>query len=208
MNDNPLPAYDSDSETLDRVAETPRTDHTIGSSMIYRLCEELIALREKNDRQHRVFEQELRKAVGNMQTSFNSFAADTQRAYQQLRHEIHGEKKTSLALLNELLEVSLDLEHILAARPTAGEGKSEELERWAEAVAVEMRKVQAALQRHSVCRFDAVIGSAYNPALHERVGSRRVEGMDALRVAEQVEHGLASQQPEFVLRRPKVIVTE
>jgi hypothetical protein len=44
--------------------------------------------------------------------------------------------------------------------------------------------------------------------LHERVGSRRVEGMDALRVADQRERGYASQQPEFILRRPKVIVTE
>jgi hypothetical protein len=32
--------------------------------------------------------------------------------------------------------------------------------------------------------------------------------MDALRIAEQRERGYASQQPEFVLRRPKVIVTE
>jgi hypothetical protein len=32
--------------------------------------------------------------------------------------------------------------------------------------------------------------------------------MDALRVAEQRERGYASEQPGFVLRRPKVIVTE
>jgi hypothetical protein len=32
--------------------------------------------------------------------------------------------------------------------------------------------------------------------------------MDGLRVAEQREHGWASQQPEFILRRPKIIVTE
>ena len=75
-------------------------------------------------------------------------------------------------------------------------------------VEVESRKVQAALLRHGIHPYDAVIGSPYNPALHERVGSRRVEGMDALRVAEQREHGYASQQPEFVLRRPKVIVSE
>ena len=52
------------------------------------------------------------------------------------------------------------------------------------------------------------IGAPYDPKLHERVGSRRVDGMDALRVAEQRERGYASQQPEFVLRRPKVIVSE
>ena len=73
---------------------------------------------------------------------------------------------------------------------------------------MECRKLQAGLLRNGLQPYDAVIGSAYNPALHERVGSRRVEGMDALRIAEQLEHGYASQQPEFVLRRPKVIVTE
>jgi molecular chaperone GrpE (heat shock protein) len=202
MNDNPLSALNSDS--LERA--DPRSDHTIGSSMIYRLCEELIALREKNDRQHRFFEQELKKVAATMQSSFNSFAADTQRAYQQMRQEMHGEKKTSLALLNELLEVGLDLEQIVAARPVSGDGEG--LERWAEAVSVEMRKVRSALQRHGVQRYDAAIGTPYNPALHERVGSKRVDGMDALRVAEQVEAGLASQQPDFVLRRPKVLVTE
>ena len=53
-----------------------------------------------------------------------------------------------------------------------------------------------------------MIGSAYNPALHERVGSKRIEGMGPLLVAEQRERGYASQQPEFVLRRPKVLVSE
>ena len=41
-----------------------------------------------------------------------------------------------------------------------------------------------------------------------RVGSKRVEGMGPLLIAEQREHGYASQQPEFVLRRPKVVVSE
>ena len=75
-------------------------------------------------------------------------------------------------------------------------------------VEVQHRKVQAALLRHGIQPYDAVISAPYNPALHERVGSKRVEGMDALRVAEQVQRGYASQQPEFVLRRPKVMVTE
>ena len=56
--------------------------------------------------------------------------------------------------------------------------------------------------------YDAVISAPYNPAIHERVGSARVEGMGPLLVAEQRERGYASQQPEFVLRRPKVIVSE
>ena len=52
------------------------------------------------------------------------------------------------------------------------------------------------------------VSSPYNPALHERVGSKRVEGMNPNLIAEQRERGYASQQPEFVLRRPKVIVSE
>src|SRR5262249_27857946 len=139
-------------------------------------------------------------------TSFNSFAADTQRAYQQLRQEVHGEKRVSLALLNELLDLGMDLQQIVAARPRLDD--PEAYARWADAVEVEARKVQASLARHGVHPSGAGVGWAYNPALHERVGTRRVEGMDGLRVAEQVERGYASQQPEFVLRRPKVIVSE
>jgi molecular chaperone GrpE (heat shock protein) len=183
-----------------------RDNSTIWSSSLYRLCEELIALREKNDRQHKLFEQTLTKSRDALQTAFNSFAADTQRAYQQLRQEIHGEKRVSLALLNELLDIGFDLQHIVAARPPADD--PEAVTRWADSVEVQTRKVEAALRRHGILPYDAVIGSAYNPALHERVGSRRMDGMDPLRVAEQREHGYASQQPEFVLRRPKVIVSE
>jgi hypothetical protein len=198
MNDDLMP-------TSPRLERSPEPT-TLGSSTIFRLCEEVIALREMNNRQHKLFEQTLQKSRDAIQVSFNSFAADTQRAYQQLRQEIHGEKRVSLALLNELLEINHDLELIVAARP-----KPENVEataRWADAVEVESRKVQAILLRHGIHPYDAVIGSVYNPALHERVGSRRVEGMDALRIAEQRECGYASQQPEFVLRRPKVIVTE
>ncbi len=191
-------------------AETPAppapVDHTLGASSIYRLCEEVIALRETNSRQHKVFEQTLAKAREALQTSFNSFAADTQRAYQQLRQELHGEKRVSLALLNELLDAGFDLERIVATRPRPDD--PEAVTRWADAVEVESRKIQGTLLRHGIHPYDAIIGSAYNPALHERVGSRRMEGMDPLRVAEQREHGYASQQPEFVLRRPKVIVSE
>ena len=79
---------------------------------------------------------------------------------------------------------------------------------WAESVAVLTRKVEAMLMRLGVLPYDAVIGSAYNPALHERVGNKCVEGMGSLLVVEQLERGYASQQPEFVLRRPKVLVSE
>ena len=212
MNEQSLP----DSYRTEPLPSTPAppgvglrgegTDHTIGSSSLYRLCEEVIALREVNHRQHKLFEQSLAKTRDTLQANFNSFVGDTQRAYQQLRQELHGEKRVSLALLNELLEVGFDLEQIVKARPAPDD--AEALTRWADALDVESRKVQAALLRHGIHPYDAVIGSSYNPALHERVGGCRVDGMDALRVAEQREHGYASQQPEFVLRRPKVIVTE
>jgi molecular chaperone GrpE (heat shock protein) len=204
MNDFPPP-------DLPRSPAAPLLEElTQGTSSLYRLFEAFIGLREKNERQHKMFEQALAKARDNLQASFNNFAADTQRAYQHLRQEIHGEKRISLVLLNELMEIGLDLEQIVAARPQltlAGE-EGEALSRWADGVEVQSRKIAAALVRHGIHRYDAVIGSPYNPAMHERVGSKRVDGLEALRVAEQTQHGFASQQPGFVLRRPKVIVTE
>ncbi|MBY0231046.1 MAG: nucleotide exchange factor GrpE, partial [Gemmataceae bacterium] len=80
--------------------------------------------------------------------------------------------------------------------------------KWMEAVEVESRKVDAALKRHGIHAYDAVIATPYDPKLHERVGSKRVEGLGPLMVAEQRQAGYASQQPEFVLRRPKVVVSE
>src|SRR2546421_497424 len=79
----------------------------------------LIALRETNSRQHKLFEQTLTRARDSLQDGFNTFAADTQRAYQQLRQELNGEKRLSQALLQELLEIGQDLENIVAARPAA-----------------------------------------------------------------------------------------
>lgn len=200
MNDESL-------SELTAPAKPPAADgRTIWSSSLYKVCEELIALRERNSREHKMFEQTLAKQRDAIQASFNSFAADTQRAYQQLRQEIHGEKRVSLALLNELLDLGMDLEHIVASRPSLDDAQA--VAAWADAVAVESRKVQDTIRKHGIQPYDAVIGSAYNPALHERVGSKRVEGMGPLLVAEQRERGYASQQPEFVLRRPKVLVSE
>jgi molecular chaperone GrpE (heat shock protein) len=220
QTDHPM-SDDSLSDTTPKEAPAARADHTIGSSTIYRLCEEVIALREMNNRQHKLFEQALQKSRDAVQGSFNSFAADTQRAFQQLRQEVHGEKRVSLALLNALLDIGFDMErlaaswrdHLAATRPTAELPEAvaewvQAVEGWAEAVQVEARRVQDILQKNGVHRYDAVIGSAYDPALHERVGSCRAEGMPPLRVAEQREHGYASKQPEFVLRRPKVLVSE
>src|SRR5262245_66691907 len=91
-----------------------RDNQTLGSSTIYRLCEEVISLRERNNRQHQEFERKLNAVRDDLKGSFNSFAADTQNAYQQLRREVHGEKRISMALLNELLEFGQELEHIVA----------------------------------------------------------------------------------------------
>jgi molecular chaperone GrpE (heat shock protein) len=201
MNDAFLPSGSGNTE-----AGTTREQDTLGSSTLYKLCEEVIALREYDKRQLRLVEQTLNKVRDELKTSFNSFAADTQRAYQQLRQELHGEKRVSLALLNELIETAHDLQSIVAARPTPE--NVEAVQRWIEAVEVESRKVDAALLKQGIQPYDAVISSPYNPAIHERLGSKRVEGMGPLLVAEQVERGYASQQPEFVLRRPKVIVSE
>ncbi len=179
-------------------------------SSLYKLFEAFIALREKNQREHRVFEQSQNRTRDTLIEKFNSFAADTQRAFQSLRQELTGEKRMALAILNELVDLSLELEHIAASRPELPPEVelADEWRRWSEAIDIQSRKVTAALHRHGIHPYDAVIGAPYNPALHQRVGSKRMEGMDALRVAEQKEHGYASQVPEFVLRRPKVIVTE
>jgi molecular chaperone GrpE (heat shock protein) len=181
-----------------------------GTSSVYRLFEAFIALREKNERQHKLFEQTLSRARDSLQSSFNAFAADTQKAYQQLKQDVQGEKRFSLALLNELVDLAIELEHIVASRPslTVQGPETEQCRRWMDAVEVQNRKVQDALQRFGIHPYDAVVGAPYNPALHERVGSMRLDGMDGLRIGQQREHGYASQQPEFILRRPKVVVTE
>jgi len=188
-------------------AGQPENDaQTMGSSPTFRLFHEFIRLREVTSREHRSYERKVNDVSEDLKRSFNSFAADTQRAYQQLRQEFHGEKRVGLALLNELLEISQDLDRIVASRPATED--AEAMSSWAAAVEVEARKVQAALLRHGIHPYEAQPGEPYNPALHERVGKARVEGMGPNLVAEVKEPGYASQQPEFVLRRPKVIVSD
>jgi hypothetical protein len=170
-----------------------------------RVCSELIALRERNDRQHRVFEQTLAQGRDDLQARFDQFAADTQQAYQRLRDELTGEKRNGVALLNALVDLSLDLQKVAAARPRTEDTTSAA---WGDAVAVTARRAEAVLGQFGVHRYDAVVGSAYTPALHERVGGRSVEGMGPLLVAQQVEPGFASGHAEFVLRRARVLITE
>src|SRR5450631_4413154 len=136
---------------------------TMGMSSVYRLFEAFIALREKNERQHRLFEQTLNRTRDNLESRFNAFAAETQKAYQQLRQEILGEKKFSLTLLNELLDLAIELDHILGARPAMPEGPEADLwRRWVEALEIQDRKVQESLVRFGIHTYDAVVGTPYN----------------------------------------------
>src|SRR5262249_35106030 len=163
--------------------------------------------RERNNRQHQDFGRELVKVRDELKTQFNSFAADTQRAYQKLREEIQGEKKFSMALLMALLELYMDLEHLIKARPQDRDDLANLLS-WAGGVGVQARKVEAVLKQHGIVSYNADKGVPYNPALHERVGSAKFEGMGPLLVGAQVEPGYASQMPDFKLVRAKVIVSE
>jgi hypothetical protein len=90
---------------------------TMGMSSVYRLFEAFIALREKNGREHKMFEQTLNRARDSLQSSFNTFAGDTQKAYQQLRQDVLGEKKFSLTLLNVILDLGIEMNHILESKP-------------------------------------------------------------------------------------------
>src|SRR6516165_5035194 len=98
MNDDFAPQ----TRTVPSAIETEAP--TLGMSSVYRLFEAFIALREKNERQHKLFEQTLNRSRDSLQSSFNTFAAETQKAYQQLRQDVQGEKKFSLTLLNVILD--------------------------------------------------------------------------------------------------------
>lgn len=160
-----------------------------------RVCSELIALRERTDRQHRLFEQALSQNRADVGARFERFAADIREAFQRLREELTGEKRYSLSLLNALTDLALDLQRVAAAEGT-------------ETVAVAARRAEALLTQFGVHRYDAIVGSAYQPSLHERVGCQRVDGLAPLQVARQVEPGYASRLPDFVIRRAKVLIGE
>jgi molecular chaperone GrpE len=179
----------------------------LSAPTLQRLCAELIVLRERNDRQHKLYDQALRQVGDDLRERFGQFAADTQQAYQRLRDELTGEKRHSLTVLTALVDVALDLAKVAAARPPL-DGAAPALAGWAEGVAVAARRAESVLAQLGVHRYDAVVGSAYQPALHERVGSQAAAGLGPQRVAAQVEPGYASQQPDFVLRRAKVLITE
>ena len=85
----------------------------------------------RNDRKHQDFERTLAKMRDELKGSFDSFAAATQRAYQDLRKETVGEKKFSMDLLMLLLEISQDLEHIMEHKPQPDD--AEAVKGWMEA---------------------------------------------------------------------------
>lgn len=183
---------------------------TAGMSSVYKLFEAFIAMREKNGREHKMFEQTMKSARDTLQSSFNSFASDTQKAFQNLRNEIHGEKRFSMALLNELLDLAIELDHVVVSRPkiTWHGDEVDAVNRYMDSIEVQNRKIQDALKTFGIHPYDAVVGASYTPALHERVASKKMDGMGPLLVAEQTQRGWASQQPEFILRRPKVVVSD
>lgn len=174
-----------------------------GTPTLERLCAEMIALRERNDRQHKIFEQTLSQLRDDLGGKFTQFAGDVQHAYQQLRDALTGEKRQNLALANMLLETAIDLERLGNSRP-----ESTVNEPWAEGVAIAARKAQAALAQLGIQRYDAIFGDDYNPAMHERLGSERTEGLGPMRVARQLEAGYASASSDYVLKRAKVLVSE
>src|SRR5947207_15366179 len=121
---------------------------TLGMSSVYRLFEAFIGMREKNERQHKLFEQTLTRARDTLQSSFNSFASDTQKAFQNLRNEIHGEKRFSMALLNELLDLAIELDHVVVSRPkiTWHGDELDAVNGYMESIEGQKRKIQDALR--------------------------------------------------------------
>jgi molecular chaperone GrpE (heat shock protein) len=178
----------------------------VAPSTIQRLVEEMIALRETTNRQLKFFDQSMRQTREESATNFTNFVKETTDAYNKMREALHGDKRNALLLQNELLEIALDLIRIMSAKPAATDAAA--MTAWAESVAVLTRKVETMLERHGILPYNAQISAPYNPALHERVGNKKVEGLGPLLIAEQLEPGYASAQPEFVLRRPKVLVSE
>jgi molecular chaperone GrpE (heat shock protein) len=195
-----------DDKPVDTIPLSPPPARGVAPSTTQRLLEEMIALRETTGRQLKFFDQTVRQLKDESTTNFTNFVTETTKAYQSMRTELHGEKRHALAVQTELLEIAFDLARIVKARPAEGDAAG--LFAWSESVGVLSRKVEQIIARHGIQEYHAVIGSAYNPAIHERIGNKRVEGMGPLLVAEEMEPGFASQQPEFVLRRPKVLVTE
>ena len=162
---------------------------------LVRLASELIALRERTDRQHKLFEAELAQLRNDLGEKFSRFTTDVQSAYQQLRDELTGEKRFSLTVLNELLDRTLDLERLSA---DASDGPA----------VVALHAARESLARFGVQRYEPHIGDLYRPELHERAGTERVPGTEPDRIVRVMEPGYAVGSPDRLLRRALVIVSE
>src|SRR5260370_13258027 len=156
----------------------------MGMYSVYRLFEAFIALREKNERQPKLFEQTLNRARDSLQGGFNTFAGDTQKAYQQLRQDVQGEKKFSLTLLNVILDLGIEMNHILESKPkqvpTGPEGEA--LQNWLKSLEVQNRKLWDDIRRFGIHLYEAPVGAPYNPALHDSVGSTPISHLSALQI--------------------------
>src|SRR6476469_4060980 len=65
---------------LKALAAADNEAATLGMSSVYRLFEAFISMREKNERQHKVFEQTLARTRDSLQENFNTFAAQPPKA--------------------------------------------------------------------------------------------------------------------------------
>src|SRR3954465_1844080 len=151
------------------------------ASPLVRVAEELIALRERTDRQHQLFEQALADLREHFADRWSRFATDAQAAYQQLRDELTGRERLETALLNALVDRVLDLERLAASGTD---------------VAVALRAALDALTKFGVERFAPAIGERYDPSRHERLGG------DGETIAKVEEPGFTAGG--HLLRRAKV----
>ena len=152
----------------------------VGTPTLERLCAEMIALRERNDRQHKLFEQTLSQLRDDLGDKFAQFTKDIQQAYQQLRGELTAEKRHSLGS-----------PRCCSTRPwiwIAWRHRSRRMR----ASPSPSRKAQATLAEWASTVTTSHFGEEYRPALHERTGTERVEGLGPGRIARQLEPGFAS----------------
>lgn len=151
---------------------------------LVRVAEELISLRERCDRQHQRFEQQIAYLREHFTDRWSRFAADAQAAYQQLRDELIGHERLETALLHALIDRVLDLERLAASGLDVGTA---------------VRSGLASLAQFGVERFVPEPGERYDPRRHERVG-----GDGAVTILNGVEPGFIADGR--ILLRAKVIL--
>jgi molecular chaperone GrpE (heat shock protein) len=164
-------------------------------AMIARLTAAVLNLREESVNSQQHIEQELARTRASLEERFARLAADTQSAYQSLRDELTGENRFGLALLNALVEQTLDLERLADSDPNPG-------------LHVALRAARESLARFGVTRYAPESGEQYRPDWHECVGREPANGLQTGRILRVIEPGYAAGGPERLVRRAKVIVSE